>query len=109
MRIYVIYDDFDPITIDNFTFIKNARLISTKYNKLFIIVKQGSRQADIVDILSEFRCVDNAIFECDDLETTLKHLKIVYDKEIFYISKEGEFPKNCDAAYDIKGKLIYKK
>ena len=109
MPIYVIYDDFDPITIDNFTFIKNARMISTKYNKLFIIVKQGSRQADTVVIFSEFRCVDNAIFECDDLETTLEHLKIVHNKEIFYISKEGEFPKNCDAAYDIKGKLIYKK
>ena len=106
MRIYVIYDDFDPITIDNFTFIKNARMISTKYNKLFIIVKQGVMQADIVEILNEFRCVDGAIFECDDIETTLSHLKIVYGKEIFYISKEGEIPTNCDSAYDIKGKRI---
>ena len=106
MRIYVIYDDFDPITIDNFTFIKNARMISTKYNKLLVIVKQGSKQADIVDIVSEFRCVDGAIFECGDLETTLEHLKIVYRKEIFYISKEGEIPMNCVAAYDIKGKRI---
>ena len=106
MSIYVIYDDFDPITIDNFTFIKNSKLISTKYNKLLVIVKKGPRQDDTVEILGEFKCVDNVSFESDDLETSLKNLKIVYAKEIFYISKEGEIPTNCDVVYDIKGKRI---